>query len=110
MQLLASTLCLLFGCSTALTGYIGARIASPTTSEEEFQDHKKGLRIGGVLVGVAVIGLAIFAITDIARPSVGSVVFAAAGSTIGLVCVVVGLVRQRRLPAPQTDEDSTKPS
>lgn len=109
MGLLASMLCLLFGCSTALTGYVSLRLVS-STSEEEARNHEKGLRIGGLLVGVAVVGLAIFAITDIARPSFNSVVFAGVGSTIGLVCVVVGLVRQRRLPEPQTDEDSPSPS
>lgn len=104
-QILASTLCLFFGCSMALTGYTAARIASPTTSEEDLQAHKRGLRTGCVFVGVTVTALAIIAITDIARPSFNSLVFAGAGSTVGLVCVAIGLARQRRRPAPRTDED-----
>lgn len=110
MHFLASTLCLFFGCLMALTGYIAGRIASPATSEDDFQVLKKGLRTGCVFIGTTVTALAIIAITDIARPSFNSLVFAVAGSTVGLAFVTVGLVRQRRLPAPQTDEDHSTPS
>lgn len=106
MHLLASTLCLFFGCLMALTGYTAGRIASPATSEDDFQVLKKGLRTGGVFIGITVIALAIIAITDVARPSVNSLVFAVAGSTVGLACVAVGAVRQRRRPAPHADQGS----